>query len=274
MKREIPKNVLIDKLKSRIIGESRAHFKALTELARVIPNEDLRVLIVGESGTGKELMARAIHDFGPQKDKPWVAVSLAERSPTLIESELFGHEKGSFTGASDRKTGRLEEAGDGILFLDEIGDLQESLQVKLLRVIQEKKFRRLGGKEDIPFRARLVTATNHDLSTESVQNKFRSDLYHRISEYQIKVPPLRERKDDIPLLVEHFLKKLNMKKEMKVVRETEEILKGYSFPGNIRELENMVKRFQVVVDGDLALPSHLPLEEMNNMDQIHGKDDN
>jgi DNA-binding NtrC family response regulator len=221
------------------------------------------VLLYGESGTGKELLAQGIHHLSGNTDEPCVAVNVGAIPKELIESQLFGHEKGAFTGATDAHRGYLEEAGTGTLFLDEIGDLDLSLQVKLLRVIQEKKFRRLKGSKDLEFNARLVCATNRDLARAVQENAFRRDLFHRIAEVTIHVPPLRERKDDVVLLLERFLVAARGDRRVQFARETITILRSYTFPGNVRELENLVKAALIECDGEYILPHHLPLKSMS-----------
>ncbi len=259
-----PESPLLRQLQERLLGESLAWTATLREVVRVIPHSDSRVLLVGESGTGKELLAQAIHQCGPRSKKPWVAVNVGEIPATLIESALFGHERGSFTGATDRRIGYLEESGEGTLFLDEIGDLALELQVKLLRVIQEKKFRRIGGKDDLSFNGRLLAATNRDLAEAVNKGEFRRDLYHRLAEVTIPLPPVRERKGDVDLLLRHFLE-LNSTAErpLRLARETLTILRGYPFHGNVRELENLIKAAVIACEGDVILPRHLPLKSMN-----------
>jgi len=196
---------LLEKIRADLLGSSEPFIKTIKEVARVIKDPDLRVLIVGESGTGKELLAKAIHQHGPHSKQPWAAVNVGEIAPTLVEAALFGHEAGAFTDARKPHVGYLEEAGEGTLFLDEIGDLDKTLQVKLLRVLQEKQFRRIGGKDVKPFDARVVCATNRDLTDDVTQGIFRKDLFHRIAEATVHVPPLRERPGDVKLLAERFL---------------------------------------------------------------------
>jgi two-component system nitrogen regulation response regulator GlnG len=231
-------------------------------VARAAAEPDARLLLLGESGTGKELVARGVHELSERKRAPWVAVNIAALPRELIESALFGHEKGSFTGAHDRRIGYLEEAGTGTLFLDEIGDLEKSLQSKLLRAIQEKEFRRIGGKETLSFRARLICATHRDLPEEVRKETFRRDLYHRIAEVTVLLPPLRDRGDDLDILVRHFLDKYGRRPTPRLSRDAWKIIRSYTFPGNIRELENMIKAAGIASDGKEISPSHLPLREM------------
>jgi len=253
---------LVDELRRTIIGESPALMAALKQTAKLIPHADSRALFIGESGTGKELFAQAIHNLGPRAEAPWVAVNVGEIPATLIESALFGHEKGAFTGATARRIGFLEEAQNGTLFLDEIGDLDLSLQVKLLRAIQEKEFRRLGGEKSLPFAARLVCATNRDLAQAVRQGAFRHDLFHRIAEKTIHIPPLRERKGDVDVLLHHFLDAYRGERKARFARETLTILRSYPFPGNVRELQNLVRAALIDCDGETILPEHLPWPNM------------
>jgi DNA-binding NtrC family response regulator len=257
-----PWSPLVIELRRTIIGESTALLSMLKQIAKVIPRSDSRVLLIGESGTGKELLAQAIHQLGAPAGKPCIAVNIGEIPATLIESALFGHEKGAFTGAGERHIGFLEEAGGGTLFLDEIGDLDLSLQGKLLRVIQEKAFRRLKSTQQLPFAARLVCATNRDLAQAVNQGTFRRDLFHRIAEVTIQVPPLRHRKGDVDLLLKYFLDLYRAERQTRFARETLTILRSYTYPGNIRELQNLVKAALIDCDGEVILPQHLPLQSM------------
>lgn len=257
-----PLSPIVVQLRKSIIGDSPALIATLKQVAKVIAHASSRTLITGESGTGKELLAQAIHQLGPRSSKPFIPINIGEVPSTLIESALFGHEKGAFTGATDRHIGFFELASDGTIFLDEIGDIDLSLQSKLLRVIQEKEFRRLKGVQTIPFKARLVCATNRDLATAVNQASFRRDLFHRIAEVTIQVPPLRARNGDIDLLLKHFLDIYKDGHPLKFARETRTILRSYSFHGNIRELQNLVKAAVILCDGDTILPQHLPLQSM------------
>jgi len=220
----------------------------LTTLKSVV-NSDVAVLIEGESGTGKELIARAIHANGSRRKKPFVAVNCAGIPETLLETEMFGHEKGAFTGATARRTGRFEAADQGILFLDEIGELPMSLQAKLLRVLQEKTFERVGGNTPISVNVRIISATNRDLMEEVKAGRFREDLFYRLSVFPVRILPLRQRAEDIPMLAEHFLNKYG-KEENKQIRgftkAAQDILKSLRFPGNVRELENLVRHAVIV----------------------------
>jgi two-component system response regulator AtoC len=246
----------------RLYGDSPAFLDVLRQVAKVTQHPDCRVLLTGESGTGKELLARAIHRLGASPESPWIAVNVGEIPPTLIESALFGHERGSFTDAKAKRIGFLEMAGDGALFLDEIGDLDVALQVKLLRVIQEREFRRIGGSETIAFRARLISATNRDLAAAVGEGSFRRDLFHRISEVTVNVPPLRERRGDVDLLLKHFLDVHRGTRVLGFSRETLSVLRSYPFSGNVRELENIVRNAVIECEGDTILPRHLPLQTM------------
>lgn len=231
-------------MKREILGQSKAIRDLLAMIKRVAPNKT-GVLIIGESGTGKELVARKIHDDGPLKDKAFVAVNCGAIPETLIESEMFGHKRGSFTGAVADKPGLFEAAHHGTLFLDEIGELPLSMQVKLLRVIQERSLRKVGGTEDIKVDVRIIAATNRDLGEMVAQGKFREDLYYRLNVILLRTPPLRERGDDIELLANVFLERTS-KKHGKSLQgfdpEVMEVLKSYRWPGNIRELENVLER--------------------------------
>jgi DNA-binding NtrC family response regulator len=222
------------------------------------------VLIAGESGTGKELIARAIHSNSAPASEPFVAINCTAFPETLLESELFGHEKGTFTGAVERKLGKFEMAGNGTIFLDEIGDLSLNLQQKLLRVLQEREFDRLGGHTLIPINARFIAATNRDIAAKTKTGEFREDLYYRLHVAVITLPPLRQRQQDISLLAQYFLEKYNshLKKAVKGFSETAlAILKAYPYPGNVRELENMVERAVMLTRGEIILPD--ALQEMS-----------
>ncbi|HEX8719933.1 MAG TPA: sigma-54 dependent transcriptional regulator [Pyrinomonadaceae bacterium] len=257
-----PLSPLVASMRETMVGESPAFLSALKQVARVIPHPDMTVLLTGESGTGKELIARSIHRLGPRAGQPWAAVNVGEIPATLIESALFGHERGAYTGAVGRHVGYLEEAGRGTLFLDEIGDLELSLQGTLLRAIQEREFRRLNGHKPLPFEARIVSATNRDLAAAVRGGAFRRDLYHRLAGVTIHVPPLREREGDLDLLLKHFLRVHAGGDEARFARETLTILRSYPFPGNVRELDNLVRVAVLGRDGEDVLPRHLPLRSM------------
>jgi len=231
------------------------------EMVKRVANTKSSVLITGESGTGKELIARAIHYNGPLKDKPFVTVNCGAIPENLMESEMFGHKKGSFTGAIADKKGLFEVANSGTIFLDELGELPLTMQVKLLRVIQEGTFKRVGGTEDIHVDVRIISATNKNLELEVKSGRFREDLFYRLNVIQIHCPPLRERREDIPMLANHFLEKfskalgVNVKK---ISNEAMESLKRYHFPGNVRELENIIERTVALEPGTMILPESLP----------------
>jgi DNA-binding NtrC family response regulator len=234
-----------------IIGKSEK-MQHVYDLLQDVAASDATVLITGESGTGKELVARAIHVNSNRKNKPFVVINSAAIPETLLESELFGHEKGSFTGAVGRKIGKFEAAEGGSIFLDEIGDLSPSLQVKLLRVLQEREFERVGGLDKIKVDVRIISATNKDLQSEVDEKRFREDLFYRLNVLQLELPPLRDRSEDIPLLVMHFLRQYSdqMGKEVSgVTNEAMELLQGCLWRGNVRELENAIERAVVMTKG-------------------------
>ncbi|MGE5699997.1 MAG: sigma-54-dependent transcriptional regulator [Deltaproteobacteria bacterium] len=232
------------------------------ELAKTVAKSSSTVLIQGESGTGKELLARAIHDESPRSEAPFISVSCASLTESLLESELFGHEKGAFTGASAIKRGKLELAQDGTLFLDEIGDISLKLQMDLLRVLEQKEFRRVGGSDLISISSRILAATNRDLKKAIEEGRFRADLFYRLNVISINIPPLRERREDIPLLVEHFIEKFNieMGKQIRGVSEgAMRILIYNEWPGNARELRNVIERAVVVAKGNVITESDVSL---------------
>jgi two-component system response regulator AtoC len=242
-----------------IIGRSPIIIQAAMMLQKAAPT-DTTVLILGESGTGKELFARACHMLSPRKDNPFVAINCAAIPHELLENELFGSERGAFTGATARKIGKFELAHTGTIFLDEIGDLDLDLQAKILRVLQEKTFERLGGNYSIRADVRIIAASNKDLQTLVKENKFREDLFYRLSVFPISIPSLRERIDDIPLLVNHILKKMRSIK--KISPDAVAKLRGYDWPGNIRELENTIERAYIIAKKTIQ-PEHilLPVQE-------------
>jgi two-component system, NtrC family, response regulator AtoC len=232
------------------------------KLVQKVKDNDICVLVLGESGTGKELIAQAIHYNGNRKDKPFVVVNCASIPHDLLESELFGHERGSFTGAHQRRIGKFEQAIGGTLFLDEIGELDLSLQSKLLRVIQTKQFERVGGNETLTTDVRLVSATNRDLVKAVAQKQFREDLYFRLATFPILLPPLRDRRSDILLLAEHFLKKFSVEVSKPGIGFSKKALKllyEYAWPGNVRELENAIQRAILMADGPTITEKDLPL---------------
>ncbi len=257
-----------------LIGQSAAMRNIAEKIAR-LAGTDVTVLITGESGTGKEVAAREIHDRGNNAAEPFVAVNIGGVNENLMESELFGHEKGAFTGAAARKQGLFELAGRGTLFLDEIGEMPMPLQVKLLRVLQERKIRRLGGVGDIPVNARIVSATNRNLEEMVAEGRFREDLFYRLNVFRLELPPLREREGDIPLLADFLLKKLaarvgysRRKGAPELSPEALAKLCAYSFPGNIRELENILERALIYGDGDLIRADDIELRETRQADAL------
>lgn len=257
---ELEENLKKEYSFDNIISSDDSMQKVFRLITKVLDN-DITVLIEGESGTGKELVARAIHYNGSRKDKPFIVVNCASIPRELLESELFGHEKGAFTGAHQRKIGKFELGNGGTIFLDEIGEMEMSLQAKILRVIQQKEFERVGGTEIIKTDVRILSATNRDLK-EAVDNKeFREDLYYRLNSFPIVIPPLRERRGDIIILIEHFVKKFNEKLNKNVKGFNKNSLKAlydYDWPGNIRELENLIERCIILADEDYIDTSLLP----------------
>lgn len=269
LKDEIKKEYSFDNIISAD-GKMQEVFKLVTKVL----NNDITVLIYGESGTGKELIARAIHYNGRRKDKPFVVVNCASIPRELLESELFGHEKGSFTGAHQRKLGKFEIANGGTIFLDEVGELEMLLQAKLLRVIQEKEFERVGGIELIKTDVRIISATNRDLKQAVELKQFREDLFYRLNSFPIFIPPLRHRKGDILVLAQHFLESFNKKLNKTIKGFSKRGLKliyEYPWPGNIREMENTIERCMIISDREIIdmedLPAHLrETDTMINID--------
>ncbi len=244
-----------------IIGKSPSMQQVFKTIIKVAKSQ-ATVLIRGESGTGKELAARAIHYNSPRANGPMVEISCAAFPETLLESELFGYEKGAFTGADSRKKGRFEIAHGGTIFLDEIGDVSASVQTKLLRVLQEKEINRLGSNDSIKVDVRVITATNRDLELALENGLFREDLYYRLNVIPVLLPPLRERHEDIPLLIDHFIKrysKMNNKAVLGIAAEALEFCQSYHWPGNVRELENAIENAVVLGEGEEILPEHLPV---------------
>ena len=247
----------------RIIGTSPKMQEIYKMIGQVAPS-DVTILLRGESGTGKELLARAIYQHSLRSNQPFLPVNCAAIPDTLLESELFGHEKGAFTGATLRRIGKLEQCQGGTIFLDEIGDMSLSTQAKLLRVLQERSFERLGGRETIKVDIRFIVATNKDLEEAISNGNFREDLYYRLNVVSITIPPLRERKEDIPELVSYFIKRFNreLKKEIAgITPGAMEKITSYGWPGNVRQLENVLKRAMVLCQGEWILEEHLLFEK-------------
>jgi two-component system NtrC family response regulator len=267
-------NILREAISSRfnfdnIIGKSKP-MQELYEIIQKVAPSNASILIEGESGTGKELVAKSIHYNSLRKNKPLIAVNCSAFAETLLESELFGHEKGAFTGAVSLKKGRFEISDNGTLFLDEIGELPISLQVKLLRVLQEKTIERVGGTTPIPVDFRLIAATNKNLEDEVNKGNFREDLYYRLNVVKAVIPPLRDRSEDIPLLIKHFIEKYtngpdSTSKVTGIKLEAVRILCDYKWKGNVRELENMIERSVILSSGDMIIPSDLPAQIRQNM---------
>ncbi len=246
---------------ANIIGRSQPMKKLMDMMSMVAPSE-ATVLITGESGTGKELIARSLHFNSPRKEKPLVVVNCASIAETLLESELFGHEKGAFTGADKRREGRFMQANHGTIFLDEIGETSPTMQAKLLRVLQEKEVQRVGGEETIKVDVRIVAATNRNLEADVANGRFREDLFYRLNVMNLNVPPLKERQEDIPLFAQHFLKKFadkNRKTVKGFVPLAVDMLLNYDWPGNVRELENAIERAVILLTGEHITEKQLPL---------------
>jgi Nif-specific regulatory protein len=255
------KNVLKENYQpSNIIGKSHA-MRSLYELVGQVAPSDTSVLIRGESGTGKEMIAQALHYASSRAENPFIKVNCAALPEAVIESELFGHEKGAFTGAIATRKGRFELADTGTIFLDEIGDLSPSMQVKLLRVLQEREIERVGGSRTIKIDVRIITATNRNLEELLGKGQFREDLYYRLNVFPLHLPPLRERKSDILLLADHFIEKYNKRSRKAVKRiatSAINLLMSYYWPGNVRELENVIERSVLLANNDVILGIHLP----------------
>ncbi|RPJ62798.1 MAG: sigma-54-dependent Fis family transcriptional regulator, partial [Acidobacteria bacterium] len=263
----VRENVLLRKVLKRdyhfrdLISKSPA-MQAVFDLARTAARSNSTILVLGESGTGKELLARAVHAESPRNHAPFVAVSCAALTETLLESELFGHEKGAFTGAAVRRKGKFEMAQGGTLFLDEIGDISSKLQLDLLRVLEDRHFSRVGGNESIPVDVRIIAATNRDLPKAVADGSFREDLYYRLNVIPVHLPPLRERLEDLPLLVEHFLEQLGAEMNRRVDEVSTEamaLLMSHTWPGNVRELRNVLERAVVVASGQVIEAADLGL---------------
>ncbi len=246
--KEIKKEAKFDE----IIGKSQK-IKEVHELIEQVAKTDTTVLIIGETGTGKELVAKAIHRLSLRQDKPFIAVNCVALPENLLESELFGHEKGAFTGAINQRPGRFELAHTGTIFLDEVGEISIPIEIKLLRVLQEREFERVGGTKTIKVDVRIIAATNRDLEKAVKEGKYREELYYRLNVVPIFLPSLKERKDDIPILLEHFLNIFNTrtnKNILEITKDAQELLISYDWPGNIRQLENVVERMVVLAKGD------------------------
>jgi len=261
MKKEI--TVLHKRLSTQqtIVGESLALKQLLAQINKVAKT-DVTVLIYGESGTGKELIAKTLHENSLRSDKPFVAVNCGAIPLSLMESELFGHEKGAFTDAKESRAGIFEQANGGTLFLDEIGELPPDAQVKLLRVLEDRKVTRIGGKKTIPVDVRIVAATNRNLEEEVLKGRFRLDLLYRLNVFAVHIPPLRERKEDIPLLVDFFINKYNRSLNLKIssiTQKTMDIIQNYDWIGNIRDLENAIQSAMILSPDGIIRPEHLPL---------------
>lgn len=251
------------------IGKSKP-IRDVFEMIRKVAPANATVLIEGESGTGKELVAKSIHFNSPRRNKPFIAVNCSALAESLLESELFGHEKGAFTGAAARKKGRFELADGGTLFLDEIGELSQNLQVKLLRVLQEKTFELVGGTRTIIADIRIIAATNKILKEEMISGRFREDLFYRLNVVRIVLPPLKQRKEDIRLLVDHFIEKYAFERKVDVPvkgvdQEVDRLFFDYSWPGNVRELENLIERVMILCPNDTVRVSDLPMDFKDNV---------
>ncbi len=277
---ELLKIQLQDKYKISSVISCSPKMSNVISVASRVSESKATVLITGESGTGKEVLAKSIHYISPRKDNPFVTVNISALSANLIESELFGHEKGSFTGADKMKKGRFEIADKGTIFLDEIGDIPPSTQVKLLRVLQEQQIERVGSTENINIDVRVIAATNRNLEEKIKEGTFREDLYYRLNVVTIKIPPLRERKDDIFPLIEFFIEKYskqNGKKKLEISKEAADQLLKYNYPGNVRELENIIERAVVLARSNIITLKDLPinvkeLEEENLIPDLSSSD--
>ena len=278
--KSLKKRLSIEFSFSKIIGNSKKMLELFEVLALAAPS-DTTMLILGESGTGKELIVNAIHQNSTRVNKPFIKVNCAALSDNLLESELFGHEKGAFTGAHARRLGRFEQAHGGTLFLDEIGDMSPITQTKILRVLQEGEFERVGGEKTIKVDVRIIAATNKNLEEEVKKNNFRLDLFYRLSVVPVNVPPLRDRKEDIPLLAEYFIKKYAEKNQQhirKISPQVIDLFMRYSWPGNIRELENVIQRAVILCKEDTLMPEVLPaafknltnIQSHNSVDSLVG----
>lgn len=253
-----------------IVGVS-SRMRSVFERMERLMHSDITVLVHGESGTGKELIARALHRGGERSSGPFVAVNSAAIPESLVESELFGHERGAFTGAVERRIGRFEQANGGVIFLDEIGELSSAMQARLLRVLQERSFQRVGGSQTIQSDFRLISATHRNLAAEVEAGRFREDLYFRLAVFELEVPPLRHRAEDIPLLVSHFLAQYSGGKQ--ISEAAMRILVSYSWPGNVRELQNVIQRALVLADDVFIRPQDLPEKVLAAKAEAHSDED-
>lgn len=251
----------VEQTRESLVGQSPPMQQVFKMIGRVA-HTDAPVMITGESGSGKELVARAVHHYSLRSSRDFLAINCAAIPEQLLESELFGHEKGAFTGAVNQRAGRFEQCNGGTLFLDEIGDMPLQLQSKILRVLQEGEFSRVGGNQTLKTNVRIIAATNRDLEREVAAKRFREDLFYRLNVVRINLPPLRERREDIRILAEYFLRKIATQRHMPQLQLSEEAVKAmeaYPWPGNVRELENTVQRATVLATGDVILPKDLPL---------------
>lgn len=256
-----PSSVVPESIQETIIGRSGAMQEVFKLIGRV-SRSDAAVMITGESGCGKELVARAVHKFSPRSQKEFVAINITAIPDNLLESEIFGHEKGAFTGAMSQRMGRFEQCDGGTLFLDEIGDMPLTVQSKLLRVLQEGEYSRVGGNETLKTDVRVLAATNKDLEKEIAEGRFREDLFYRLNVVRIHIPPLRVRREDVRILAEFFLHKMAVRKRTPQMRFSEDalsMLEAYDWPGNVRELENTIQRACALCNTDVLLPSDIPL---------------
>lgn len=260
--------------KMDLVGNSNA-IQIVKHLIEQVAHTDANVLILGESGTGKEMVARIVHQSSNRKDGPFIAVNCAAIPLELLESELFGHEKGAFTGATGTRQGRFELAHGGTLFLDEIGDMPLVMQAKLLRVLQERSFERVGGNKPIKACVRVITATHKDLLASIQSNEFREDLYYRLNVFPIEIKPLRERRDDVPILIQHFMQQFQQESIHKIglTRNAMEFLENYDWPGNVRELANLIERLMILFSGKTVDVSDLSEHYFHKRTQILKRDD-
>ncbi|MDD4923475.1 MAG: sigma-54 dependent transcriptional regulator [Dehalococcoidales bacterium] len=279
-KKVVEENILLrQKLDERCNFENiiykSAKMQRVVELVRAVSKSNANVLITGESGTGKELIARAVHNYSHRQNKPFVAISCAALPETILESELFGHEKGSFTGAHIQRKGKFEIADNGTLFMDEIGDMSINIQVYLLRVLEEQEFTRVGGNDLVKVDVRIISATNKDLKESIAKGKFREDLYYRLNVVNIELPALRQRTEDIPLLAGYFLKKFaaeNKKEVSGFAPKVMDFLLKYEWPGNVRELENAIERAVVLARNNVINTDDLPQQTLRSTDLITSKE--